>query len=147
MRTPSVLTLYFWYIRLRLDYLFLVTTWHQWLFFSFLSFCSHHRACQISVPGPGTEPGPQQWKPRILTTGPSENFHQWLFLSLWATKFLDGSGRTSHLLYLILLDSAFCKCSRRDLGRILFRHWCGSHSYSSSSVMSGIPSPPHLGHS
>ena len=30
-------------------------------------------ACEISVPQPGTEPGPQQWKPQILTTGPPGN--------------------------------------------------------------------------
>ena len=32
----------------------------------------HHAACRILAPWPGTEPGPQQWKPRILTTS-----YQW----------------------------------------------------------------------
>ena len=30
--------------------------------------CRLHVACGISVPTPGIEPGPWQWKPRILTT-------------------------------------------------------------------------------
>ena len=37
-------------------------------------------ACRILVPWPGIEPGPWQWKCRVLTTGPPGNF---LELSLW----------------------------------------------------------------
>ena len=32
-----------------------------------------HAACGISVPWPENEPGPRQWKPRILTTRPPGN--------------------------------------------------------------------------
>ena len=36
-------------------------------------FWPYSVACRISVPQPVTEPGPQQWKPRILTTRPTGN--------------------------------------------------------------------------
>ena len=36
-------------------------------FFLFF-FWPHLAACRNSVPQPGVEPGPQQWKPRVLTT-------------------------------------------------------------------------------
>ena len=55
-------------------------------FFSlFFSFCFHIflavlAACRISVPWPGIEPGPQQWKPGILTTRLPGNS---LFSSFW----------------------------------------------------------------
>jgi len=38
-----------------------------------LFFFLQHVACGISVPHPGTEPGPWQWKPRILTSKPPRN--------------------------------------------------------------------------
>ena len=40
----------------------------------FLIFWLHCMACRISVPWPGIESGPQQWKPRILTTRQPGNF-------------------------------------------------------------------------
>ena len=53
--------------------------WDKWftysakfgvLFFPFFSFWPQHAAawCGISVSRPGTEPGPQRWKHKILTT-------------------------------------------------------------------------------
>ena len=39
-------------------------------YFVFCLFWPHCTACKISVPQPGIEPGPRQWKPRILTTRP-----------------------------------------------------------------------------
>ena len=36
-------------------------------------FWRHPKACEISVPQPGIELGPQQWKPQILTAGPPGN--------------------------------------------------------------------------
>ena len=43
------------------------------LLFSF-SFWPHHSPCRILVLWPGIEPRPQQWKHRVLTTGPPGNF-------------------------------------------------------------------------
>ena len=40
---------------------------------SFLFFWPHHVACAILVPQPRIEPGPQQWKHRVLTIGPPGN--------------------------------------------------------------------------
>ena len=44
-------------------------SWHRW----FLFFWPCQADCRISVPWLGIEPGPQQWKPRILTTRPPGN--------------------------------------------------------------------------
>ena len=41
------------------------------VFFSF--FWPYCAACRILVPWPGIEPGPWQWKPQVLTTGPPGN--------------------------------------------------------------------------
>ena len=49
------------------------------LFFIFY-FWPHSTACGISVPWPGIEPRPQQWKHWILTTRPPGNSHAFLFL-------------------------------------------------------------------
>ena len=38
-----------------------------------LFFWPHRVACRILVPWPGNEPGPWQWKHRVLTTGLSGN--------------------------------------------------------------------------
>ena len=46
-------------------------------FFFFQSCCA---ACEILVPGPGVEPGPWQWKHRVLTTGLPRNSLFILFL-------------------------------------------------------------------
>ena len=40
-------------------------------------FWPHCTACGILVPRPGIEPGPQEWKHRVLTTGPPGNSHRW----------------------------------------------------------------------
>ena len=48
----------------------------QWLHLSassFSLFWSHPMACELLVPQPGIEPGPQQWEYRILITGPPGN--------------------------------------------------------------------------
>ena len=39
--------------------------------------------CGISVPQPGAEPRPQQWKPGILTTRPPGNSWWWPFWPVW----------------------------------------------------------------
>ena len=53
--------------------------------FSFFWLC--HLACRILVPWPGTEPGPQQWKCRVLTTGPPGNSLFW-FSIMGSANFL-----------------------------------------------------------
>ena len=48
--------------------------------YSHFSFWPCHIACEILVPQPRIEPGPQQWKHQVLTTGPPGNSHakSWL---------------------------------------------------------------------
>ena len=60
-------------------------------FFFFFSFWTCCGACGILVPWPGIEPGPQWWKPRILTTRLSGNSQCVLFLTIFKSvnnKFL-----------------------------------------------------------
>ena len=47
--------------------------------FILFSFWPHHVACEISVPQPGTEPGPWQGKRQVLTTGWPGNAWRWRF--------------------------------------------------------------------
>ena len=54
-----------------------IETWQfsgLWISLFFFFFWPHHAACRILVSGPGIEPGPHQWKSRLLTTGPLGNF-------------------------------------------------------------------------
>ena len=56
-------------------------------------FWLHYVACRISVPTPGIEPRPHQWKPGVLTTRPPE-----ISWDSWKEK----SNRVSHS---IMFDS------------------------------------------
>ena len=50
-------------------------------------FWPHRVTCGISVPQPGIELGPRQWKPRILTTRPPGN-SLWLYFLILMISFL-----------------------------------------------------------
>ena len=50
-------------------------SWLLPLLFLFVCFWLHRGALRVSFPWLGIEPGPQQWKPRILTTMPTRNSH------------------------------------------------------------------------
>ena len=50
-------------------------------FFLTLFFLPNHSACGISVPRPGIEPRPWQWKPEMLTSRPPGNSHSACLLS------------------------------------------------------------------
>ena len=87
--TPTFYEDIFMSIRMKVFFLFV-------LFFFFLLCCT---AWMISVPRPGIEPGPQQWRSRILTTGNSLKVflvyiiyesnictvHLWLFWSFFCS--------------------------------------------------------------
>ena len=45
----------------------------NFFFLFFFFFFLHYVICKISVPPPGIEPRPHQWKPEVLTTRPPEN--------------------------------------------------------------------------
>ena len=70
------------------------------IFLSLFLFQLCNAACRISVPRPGIETRPWQWKPRILTARPTGNsplwfsllffcfqFHWFLLLFLWSPSF------------------------------------------------------------
>ena len=93
-------------------------------------------ARRILVPRPGTEPGPQQWKHRVLTTGPPGNCLKLIFkrsflltsLTLPATLLQDSwrsclhslSPILSHIFYLkstpvrLLFPSCLGNCSHQE---------------------------------
>ena len=54
--------------RLSNSWIYCVNTFNLKADCLFTFFWPHHVAYRILVPCPGTEPGPQQWKPRILST-------------------------------------------------------------------------------
>ena len=80
----------------------------NWLFvlnlFHFFELWLCHKTCRISVPWPGTECGPQQWKHRILTPRPPGSSLSWsplIFLLLFLSCLL--LDWTNILYYSILL--------------------------------------------
>ena len=86
-----------------------------------MSFWPRRAACGISVPRPGIEPGPRQWKPRILTTRPPGNSFVLLFFFFLIYFFLAVLG-------LCFCARAFSSCGMR--GATLHRgawasHYCG----------------------
>ena len=57
-------------------------------------------ACRIWVPWPGTESRPRQWKPRVLTTGPTENS---LTRSIFEMNTVDACSSDSFILTALYL--------------------------------------------
>ena len=53
----------------------------EWIGNFYLFFWLCHASYRVSVPRPGIEPGPWQWKPGILATRPPGNPHPPTFLS------------------------------------------------------------------
>ena len=63
------------------------------LWFHCISFWWCGTAYRILAPRPGTEPGPQKWKRRFLTTGPPGNSHIVFLLHLVFTENQAGTSR------------------------------------------------------
>ena len=72
-----------------------------------LFFWPHHAACSILVPQPGIEPGPQQWKRRVLTTGPPGNSRKCLYL-WWPSLPLMCSGQLKECPHLPSVPLSSC---------------------------------------
>ena len=74
------------------------------LFFVFLAVPRGLQvACGILVPGPGVEPGSQEWKRQVLTTGPPGNSLEWLMFSflcvcvyVWVMHISGGTMKLFH---------------------------------------------------
>ena len=65
--------------------------WLNVLLPSFLFFWPHHTACRILVPWSGIEPGPQQWKHWVPTSGPPGNS---LNFFIYVFSFINKEGMT-----------------------------------------------------
>lgn len=71
----------------------------EFSFFSFFQLCN--TACRISVPRPGIESRPWQWRPRILTPRLTRNSPLWFSLLFFCFQF-------HWFLLLFLLSPSFC---------------------------------------
>ena len=96
--------------------------WDSKFYFSF-SFWPHRAACRISVPQPGIEPGPRQWKPRILTIRPPGNSQNSKFYVMYTLK---------NILFIYYLAVLGLSCSMQT------QLW---HAGSSSLIRNGTHAP------
>ena len=102
---------------------------------SFLIFFSC-TACTISVPSPGTEAGPRQWKPTVLTTGPPRNSQGPLFRPSDLGLIFPGRGRSS-----LPVD---CGLAELQSCRVCLRPGRGVPGVPASSFLPACPLEPDV---
>ena len=126
-------------------------------FILFYFFWPHRVACRISVPQPGIEPRPRQWKPRILTTRPPGNSQECFSFTLLFLKYLLSSkhqfkfalSRASSTIspHFLILKVLGTEQSNIKLLKSFYVFWLflltlsASRSWTTSYIPSAIPHP------
>ena len=123
----------------------------------FFFFWLHHVACRILVPQPRMEPGPWQWKHRVLTTGPPWNslytsFEAYMFglvqsgfpeLCPSSTEGQSPLGTIERLMT-HLRDRGASSVQRQGLFPVSLQQWQPHPTSHSSFFLLGLPSHPFL---
>ena len=94
---------------------------HFYFVFFFFWLCNH-TTCRISVPQPGTESRPWQWKLRILTATTPGNSPLDFVHVVYHTDWFADTEKSLHLLLIMLYDPFNVLCIQ--LASILLRILC-----------------------